>query len=214
MWAFAASPSLAGPRSGFARHLGYCPVTVRTVLRRFQTAGVPAVPRRRPGPAPLQLAQRRAVRILLCRSLAEKRTWTAPQLAVVPPDGPAPAPIWAPVPRSLRSADLLQCLQEALPHADRLLVVVLDNGSLHSNREFTAARPQVAAARTQLCSLQLYNPELNAIEWIFRSVKDHLVPARRYEILTDLEPATDAGFEQAETRLLVKYHDPTELSAW
>ena len=63
-----------------ARHLGYCPATVRTVLKGFQTRGAAGLRRGRPGP-PKDAARRAQVTLALGRLLAQERTWTAAQLA-------------------------------------------------------------------------------------------------------------------------------------
>jgi transposase len=66
------------PRVG--EHLGYCPQTVRAVLRDYQARGTAALAPRRTGPPP-DAARRQQVTDLLRGLLAEGRTWTAPQLA-------------------------------------------------------------------------------------------------------------------------------------
>lgn len=63
-----------------ATHLGYCRATVRRVLRAYQTEGVDALRRRRPGPAK-DAVRRIQVTAALDRLLAQERTWTAAQLA-------------------------------------------------------------------------------------------------------------------------------------
>jgi transposase len=63
-----------------AAHLGCHPVTVRTVLRRWVTAGPDCVRRGRPGPPP-DTARREQVTAALDALLGQDRTWTAAQLA-------------------------------------------------------------------------------------------------------------------------------------
>ena len=63
-----------------AAHLGYNPVTVRRLLRRFPATGVAGLRRRLPGPAP-DTARRAQVEAALDRLLDQDRTWTAAQLA-------------------------------------------------------------------------------------------------------------------------------------
>ncbi len=63
-----------------ARHLGYNPVTVRRLLRRFPATGVAGLRRRRPGPPP-DPARRDHVAAALATLLDHDRTWTAAQLA-------------------------------------------------------------------------------------------------------------------------------------
>jgi len=63
-----------------AQHLGYCPATVRTVLKRFTPTELTSLRRQRPGP-PQDLARAEQVLTALNRRLDEPRTWTARQLA-------------------------------------------------------------------------------------------------------------------------------------
>ena len=63
-----------------AAQLGYNPVTVRRLLRRFPTTGVAGLRRRLPGPPP-DTARRAQVEAALDRLLDQDRTWTAAQLA-------------------------------------------------------------------------------------------------------------------------------------
>src|SRR5215210_7168761 len=63
-----------------AAHLGYNPVTVRRLLKRFPDAGVAGLRRRPPGPPP-DAARREQVEAALGTLLDQDRTWTAAQLA-------------------------------------------------------------------------------------------------------------------------------------
>ncbi len=63
-----------------ATHLGYCPVTVRKVLKAYRATSLAALHRQRPGPAPDE-ARRQQVTTALERLLVQPRTWTTPQLA-------------------------------------------------------------------------------------------------------------------------------------
>ena len=63
-----------------AAHLGYNPVTVRRLLRRFPQTGVAGLRRRSPGPPP-DTARRTQVEAALNALLDRDRTWTAAQLA-------------------------------------------------------------------------------------------------------------------------------------
>ena len=64
-----------------AAHLGYNPVTVRRLLKRFPDTGVAGLRRRPPGPPP-DAARRAQVEAALGALLERDRTWTAAQLAV------------------------------------------------------------------------------------------------------------------------------------
>ena len=63
-----------------ARHLGYHPATVRTVLVGFGEAGPASLRRRPPGPPP-DATRRAQVETALARLLDQDRTWTSGQLA-------------------------------------------------------------------------------------------------------------------------------------
>jgi putative transposase len=63
-----------------AAHLGYNPVTVRRLLRRFPETGVAGLRRKPPGPLP-DIGRREQVEAALDRLLDRERTWTAAQLA-------------------------------------------------------------------------------------------------------------------------------------
>jgi transposase len=63
-----------------AAHLGYNPVTVRRLLKRFPRTGVVGLRRRPPGPPP-DTARRAQVEAALHSLLDQDRTWTAAQLA-------------------------------------------------------------------------------------------------------------------------------------
>jgi transposase len=63
-----------------AAHLGYNPVTVRRLLKRFPETGVAGLRRKLPGPPP-DTARREQVETALGTLLDRDRTWTAGQLA-------------------------------------------------------------------------------------------------------------------------------------
>jgi putative transposase len=63
-----------------AAHLGYNPVTVRRLLKRFPVTGVAGLRRKMPGPPP-DAARREQVEAALGTLLDRDRTWTAAQLA-------------------------------------------------------------------------------------------------------------------------------------
>jgi transposase len=63
-----------------AEHLGYNPVTVRRLLKRFPDSGVKGLRRRPPGPPP-DTGRRAQVETALGVLLDQDRTWTAAQLA-------------------------------------------------------------------------------------------------------------------------------------
>jgi transposase len=63
-----------------AAHLGYNPVTVRRLLKRFPETGVAGLRRKPPGPPP-DTARRAQVEAALGTLLDRDRTWTAAQVA-------------------------------------------------------------------------------------------------------------------------------------
>lgn len=63
-----------------AAHLGYNPVTVRRLLKRFPETGMAGLRRKPPGPPP-DAARRGQVETALGTLLDHDRTWTAAQLA-------------------------------------------------------------------------------------------------------------------------------------
>ncbi len=63
-----------------AAHLGYNPVTVRRLLKRFPDTGAAGLRRKPPGPPP-NAARREQVEAALNALLDRDRTWTAAQLA-------------------------------------------------------------------------------------------------------------------------------------
>jgi transposase len=63
-----------------AAHLGYNPVTVRRLLKRFPETGVAGLRRKPPGPSP-DTIHRERVEAALAALLDRERTWTAAQLA-------------------------------------------------------------------------------------------------------------------------------------
>jgi putative transposase len=121
-------------------------------------------------------------------------------LAALVKQDPSPSLTWDTAPRTLRSRDLLAFLPGIPRRADRPLVVVLDNGSLHRSAEVKAALPALWAQRIYLYFLPPYSPELNAIEPVFRVIKHQEMPERTYTSDTALTAAVDTAFAAYETR--------------
>jgi hypothetical protein len=127
-------------------------------------------------------------------------------LAAVVPDGPARSLCWERHRGNITAAQFLGFL-EALPHAaDRPLVVVLDNGSIHVSRLVREARPALRQHGIHLYYLPPYSPELNRIEPVFKGIKHYDLPARRYATWGTLEDAIDAAFGRYHDRLTVRAH--------
>jgi hypothetical protein len=110
---------------------------------------------------------------------------------------------WMTSRRHLDSGDLLHFLR-ALPPAPVPTVVVLDSAGLHRSKEVRAARAELRTRRIYLYYLPPYSPELNDIERLFRTVKHHELPERRYPTFDAREDAVVAAFERQEAHLLTK----------
>jgi transposase len=122
-------------------------------------------------------------------------------MALYVPDGPQAALASCGAGRHLTSADLVHFLTSRPPSAVPL-VVVLDNAGLHKSKEVRAALPDLWARRIYLYYLPPYSPELNAIERVFRVIKHHRLPQRRYSTLQALEAAVIDAFSSYEATLL------------
>ena len=109
--------------------------------------------------------------------------------------------------RHLGAIDLLHCLRE-LPPATVPTVVVLDNAAFHRAREVRDALPDLRRRGIHLYYLPPYSPELNDIERLFRTVKHHELPERRYATVPALLSAVHAAFtiyEEASIRKSVPH---------
>ena len=115
----------------------------------------------------------------------------------------AAEPYWMASRRHLDSGDLLHFLRE-LPPAPVPTAIVLDNAGFHRSREVRAARADLRRRRIYLYYLPPYSPELNDIERLFRTIKHHELPERRYPTFDALDAAVVAAFERQETRRLSK----------
>jgi hypothetical protein len=81
---------------------------------------------------------------------------------------------------------------------------VLDNAGLHRSQAIRAARADLHRRRIYLYYLPPYSPELNDIERLFRTIKHHELPERRYPTFDALDAAVVAAFERQEAHLLTK----------
>lgn len=125
-------------------------------------------------------------------------------LAALVADGPAPSLTWATAPRTWTSDDLVLFLREAIPRGLGLLVVVLDNGAIHTSGVVKAARRALGQQGIVLYYLPPYSPELNAIEPVFGGIKHHDLPERSYDSVSALTEAVDGAFTRAEERLVAR----------
>ena len=116
-------------------------------------------------------------------------------------DGAQRALTWACERGSFLAEQVLDFLTKLPRSQGQRLVVVLDNGSVHTSRIVKDARPQLHEQGIDLYYLPPYCPELNAIERVFGVIKHHDMPARRYTSWEALETAIDTAFTNYETRL-------------
>ncbi len=130
-------------------------------------------------------------------------------LAALVPEGPYTALYWVHFPGTFR-ADHIVRLCEQLPPVPVPTVVVLDNASIHTSTIVKAARPALRVRRTFLYYLPPYSPELNDIERLFRTVKYHDLPERRYPTMTLLDTAVQQAFTTAEERLVANHCLPAQ----
>ncbi len=83
---------------------------------------------------------------------------------------------------------------------------LLDNASRHLSHVIKAALPQLEPAGIEFSYLPPYSPELNAIEGVFRGIKDHDLAARRNATVAGLMDAVDEAFTAADARLITRHH--------
>jgi putative transposase len=110
---------------------------------------------------------------------------------------------WMTTRRHLGAVDLLHFLRE-LPPAPVPTVIVLDNAGFHRSKDVQAARADLWQRRIYLYYLPPYSPELNDIERLFRTIKHHELPERRYSTFDALDAAVVAAFERQEAHRLTK----------
>jgi putative transposase len=110
---------------------------------------------------------------------------------------------WMTTRRHFGSVDLLHFLRE-LPPAPVPTVIVLDNVGFHRAQEVRAARAELWQRHIYLYYLPPYSPELNDIERVFRTIKHHELPERRYPTFDALDDAVVAAFKHQEARWLTK----------
>ena len=110
---------------------------------------------------------------------------------------------WLPTRRHFGSVDVVYSLEQlAVP--DQPTVIVLDNASFHRDQVVRAARPQLRQQGVYLYYLPAYSPELNDIERLFRTIKHHELPERRYPTFDALDAAVVAAFKRQEAKRITK----------
>jgi putative transposase len=122
-------------------------------------------------------------------------------LAALVADGPQRALTWTCERGAFLAEQVLDFLSKIPRAAHQRLVVVWDNGSVHTSRIVKDALPQLREQGIALYFLPPYSPELNAIERVFGAIKHHEMPERRYSSWESLEAAIDTAFTNYETRL-------------
>jgi transposase len=110
---------------------------------------------------------------------------------------------WMTTRRHFGSVDFLHFLRE-LPPAPVPTVIVLDNVGFHRAKDILAARAELWQRRIYLYYLPPYSPELNDIERLFRTIKHHELPERRYSTFDALDAAVVAAFKRQEAKRLPK----------
>jgi transposase len=126
------------------------------------------------------------------------------ELAALSWQGNDHALYWVSKPGSYTADHIVRFLH-ALPCTDVPTVVVLDNAGIHRSHVVRDAVPALRAAAIHLYYLPPYSPHLNAIEPVFRVLKHHHLPERRYTTLAALRAAVTAAFTSYEETLIRKH---------
>ena len=122
-------------------------------------------------------------------------------IAALVRDGPQPSLTWATERGAFLAEQVLDFLTTLPRPPGQRLVVVLDNGSVHTSRIVKDALLDLRTRGIELYYLPPYSPKLNAIEQAFGVIKHHEMPERRYPSWEALEAAIDTAFTNYETRL-------------
>lgn len=85
---------------------------------------------------------------------------------------------------------------------ERLLVIALDNYSVHTSERVKQERPLLEAAGVYLFYLPSYSPELSQIEPIWHGVKHHDLTERSHTQLGSLKQAVDDALTKKADHLL------------
>lgn len=89
----------------------------------------------------------------------------------------------------------------------RPCVIVLDNYSVHKNKEVKAYAEAFQPAGIDFFFLPPYSPQLNLIEPIWRHLKYHDIPLRSYTTAPDLKKAVDGALDNHKRRLAAPASD-------
>ena len=93
----------------------------------------------------------------------------------------------------------------------RPLMVVLDNYSVHTSKVVAAALEQLAAADVHLEYLPAYSPELSRIEPDWNDIKQHYLPVRSYEEVSELKQAVNNALARKAYQLQLAHVTTTSL---
>lgn len=74
---------------------------------------------------------------------------------------------------------------------ERMLVIALDNYSVHKSQLVQEAIPALEAANIFFFYLPSYCPEMSGIEPVWKDVKEHQMPTRSFEQVRELKRAVD-----------------------
>lgn len=96
----------------------------------------------------------------------------------------------------------------------RPLIVVLDNYSVHKSQTVADARADLEAANVYLVYLPSYCPELSAIEPIWNDVKQHHLPTRSFERVSDLKRAGEEALARKAHQCQHAAVKSTNLQRW
>jgi hypothetical protein len=93
---------------------------------------------------------------------------------------------------------------------ERLLVIVLDNYSVHKSARVQAEQAALLAAGVVLWYLPSYSPEMSAMERIWQDVKYHRMKRRSHNQLRDLKQAFDSALIEKAAALQAAYGQPAQ----
>ncbi len=93
---------------------------------------------------------------------------------------------------------------------ERLLVVVLDNYSVHRSRRVQEEAAALLAAGVILWYLPAYAPEMSQIEAVWQDVKYHRMQRRSHDQLRALKQAFDTALIEKATALRVAHDQPAQ----
>jgi hypothetical protein len=94
---------------------------------------------------------------------------------------------------------------------ERAVKVILDNYSVHKSEEVEQAKPELKRAGIELVYLPSYSPELSRIEPDWNDIKQHYLPRRSFEQVSELKQAVDAALARKAHQLQLAHDKTTTL---